>query len=446
MSRMMRRRFLQSLGLGAGAAVLMPVARTLIDEADGQASERKRALIFVNGVMNERLWTPEASLDQLFASDWLEPLADRRSEMRLLDNLHCRIKSGDSNDFETNHGLGYGYLSCVRPNGSPKDLAPPRGMTIDQYLAERLSVDAPRKSVLFGISHHGRRRGFDEEMNLFARGSAEPLPHAIRASVLFARLFGTVEDADADPGREQRLTDLLREDIGRLSSRLAGAERERLESYLAAFEEFDARRGRDAALSCETPEAPTEGNEEYQMARMMEMATIALQCGITNVVAVNCGATDNHNNHMPQYEGHEPFEVHGSDAGVNVERQHVNPIRQIWKKNAAWIATLMDRLESTPEGDGNALDGTLVTISSARGIRNDTHHAPITSYGRFPVAVLGRTGLNLDGSSHRFEAGEFGMVDFWRTCCAGLGLCGDDFAPGALDSRGLIDMLGASAC
>ncbi|MEM9187730.1 MAG: DUF1552 domain-containing protein [Myxococcota bacterium] len=452
MSRLMRRRFLQSLGLGLGASVLHPIARTLINEADGQTVNKRRALIFVNGVMNYTLWAPGAmrystDAQTLMSYDWpaaLGGLVSRRNEMVILDNLHNDINETAGNDFEINHGLGYGFLSCIRPDGSPKDLGPPNAITIDQYLADTISTDAPRKSVLFGISGHGYKRNFDEELNIFARGPDEALPHVIKASVLFERLFGGADasgtsDAEALALREQRLTDILHQDIERLRSRLAAPERERLESYQLAFEEFDMRRDLGASLSCEAPMRPMRGNQDEEMRDMMAMGTLALKCGLTNVVAVNCGATSNHNEHMPHYSFHDKFIVHGTDSGVNVERQHYNPIRAIWNYNCELVANAMDELEATPEGNGTALDGTLVAMTCARGIRtgNDTHHVPIANGGRYPVLVGGRPpGMNLDGRYISYDLRSKGMVDFWRTCCDSLGVCPDRFAPMARNSQG----------
>ena len=452
-----RRKFLASLGLGVGASMLSPVADLLINEALGQVPQQHRALIFTTGVLNHTLWAPGSNnytqdAQTLSAGEFawptaLEPLRSRRNQTLLLDNLHSDISTGTSQDSSINHGYGYGHLSCLRPNGSPEDLDPPAGITIDQFLANRFSASAPKKSILIGASGKGYERNLDEELNLFASGPNLPLPHFTQAATLFARLFpdGGQGSNGPDP-RELKLTEVLHQDINRLRSKLAAPERARLQSYEEAFEDFDQRRNNGNALSCDAPSAPGQrANPETELARLMDLATLALKCGMTNVVGVAVGTHSSHSDHMPHYGFHRRFEVHGTDASVDAQRDHIEPLRAIWDYHAGLVANAMDELEGTTLGDSNALDGTLVVMTSARGIRDGqaTHHAPTKTGGRFPALIAGKPpGMNLNGRYIAYDRASYGMVDFWRACAERYGISGSNFAQGAKNSRGTLPQLG----
>jgi len=449
---MRRRRFLTSLGLGAGATFLAPIARQLISEAEGQPLPRQRLLLFVTAILDTRSFALEGLDASVRRSDpartesdytWpsiLSPLEARRGRMLLLDQLHNDM--GD--EAETNHGLGYGALSCVRPHGRPGRLDPPRSITIDQYLADELSTGAPRKSVLCGLSGDGWSKDEREEMNIFAAGDREPLPHVTDARLLHERLFSAME---TDPGQEVRnrlVRDALLADLERLRSRLAGPERERLESYEEAFVDFDARREAAAAQQCETPSIPGPSGAQQEVEAMADLATLALQCGVTNVAAIAVGTSRAHDRHMPQYDGMRRIKVHAGFDGSDEIRDFKEPTEHVFRTHAGLVADALDRLEATPEGDGTALDGTLAVMTTSRGLTiNHTHHVS-RPFRRFPAIVAGNPrNLNLDGRYIRFEENSHSMADFWRTCCVALGVCPDGFAQGSRNDAGLIETLGA---
>ena len=94
-----RRRFIERLGLGAGAAMLGPMAGGLFDEAMGQTAARKRTVIFIggNGIHPQLLFTPPeiAAMDSklekpLTATSYgwpafLKKAEKHRSRMLLID-------------------------------------------------------------------------------------------------------------------------------------------------------------------------------------------------------------------------------------------------------------------------------------------------------------------------------------------------------------------------
>ena len=104
-----RRNFLAGLGLGAGATLLSPFAKHLIQRAQGQESASRR-LVFMNtmnglGQIDTERWVPssaELNADTLPVS--FGPLASWASKMLIIDYLYNPFNPGQ-------HDNGWATLS-----------------------------------------------------------------------------------------------------------------------------------------------------------------------------------------------------------------------------------------------------------------------------------------------------------------------------------------------
>ncbi len=446
---MNRRDLLRTLGLGAGAAFLSPwVDRTLSHALGQSVAPRRRVIICsVVGFEPSRFVPQEVTTGRTQGEDrplppavdpisnftWpsmFAPIADLRQHTLLIDGLTNPVTGSD-----VHHGSGFGALTCRQPQGEPSLLAPPRGVSIDQYLAQTLSANAPKSSLLFGTSYDSFAKGRVRETSAFSAGTGQSLSHATKASALYSEIVSVASsDGSGDAmeaGRRQALRDVLSSDFSRLRQRLAGPERERLDVYETAIAEFDRRYELRENVSCGTPPSGQDNTENSRMESMMEMATLALECGLTNVVGMAVGTANSHDEHFPRYEGIGTVPVHeyNSVYGDLTDKVH----------HFHW-GLLRNMIESLDQS-GHPDDETIIVYMTPRGMSNySAHHGQNT---RIPLMMFAKSpNIQLGGRFLRYPPHERSLAEFFRSLAQVVGVCPDGFATG--DSvvgpvRGLLD-------
>jgi hypothetical protein len=273
------------------------------------------------------------------------------------------------------------------------------------------------------MSHSAFSKNRDREASLFSAGTSQSLSHATKASVLYDEIIGLVSP-DSGPnleaGRHQALRDALNSDFARLRQRLAGPERERLDIYETAIVEFDRRLELRQNVSCDAPPSGRDSSQTTRMESMMDMATLALGCGLTNVVGVAVGTADSHNERLPRYDGIGIVPVHdygGTEYGEDMDKVH----------QFHW--TLLRRtLDSLAQSDGPD-DETFIVYTSPRGTSlNSSHHARLE---RWPAMLYAKSPrVSLGGRWLRYPPNERSFAEFCRSLCHITGVCEDGFAVG----------------
>lgn len=452
----LRRTFLERLGLGVGAAILSPIAQTLVKEARGQTSTRKIAVfvLHAHGMNYDFSFTPPefkrpddkahtwAVLDGPKNYTWpgmLKTLERHRSRMLLLDGLANQPRSGVSG-----HSAGYSALSCfAAPNGAANDGGGlPGGVTIDQFIGQKIGMSTRRRSVLFGASKHR-----DAQIaRIFAGARGKPEPHFQSPALLFNDLFGTiVTDASGvnrGAAKQRVLLDTMRADIKRLQGAFAGAERQKLDHYLGAIEDFERREKAAAGITCKVPfaapgtaGAPPTTTVEDRLESMNEMAILALACGLTNVVGISVGTGNSHNN-FPDFgrigKG-TPWEkvfAAGHDIGHQVPAVQGPVMDLIHNFNGGLIARMLEALAKIEVGDATLADNSVMLYTSDNA---EEHHA---THRRWPAVLIGTAGgkIRADGRFIRYPrkgtTGSRSMADLFCTIATAVGAPTNEFGKG----------------
>ncbi len=467
-----RRSFIERLGLGAGAVLLSPIASALVSEARGQVNDRKIAFFMLsgNGIHPDWLFTPKEFAARSQPDDVLtvqstlldapktftlppmfKAMEAYRSRMLLIDGLANKVTGAS-------HSTNYGALSAMGDEngdeGSPGgEFGPPAGITIDQFIANQIGTKTPRKSVLYGIStaetataagHYG----------IFAAGKDKPLPIYQNPSALFTDVFGKAMTPapnaptggnDKAAARQRLVFDTIRGDIKRLEGALAGTEKRKLELYLEAIEEFEKNQQaiKLVTANCTIPPVPmgTPATPVDALESMNLIGTLALTCGVTNVVGVSCGCGPSHDT-FPDlgklFSGtnHENIDGHADERG----RTEAFTIMYNWLGKL--MARTIQSLATIKVGDRTLWDNSVFVFTSENG---EDHHA---HYNRWPVALFGNAGgkLKADGRFLRFPArgssGYRSMADLYCTLATALGTPTNDFAKGGPEPvKGPIDLL-----
>lgn len=446
--RFSRRAFIQSLGLGAGAVMLNPIADTLISHAQGQASVRKRFIAWIpgSGLDYELLFTPNEFKQNINAAvmngptnftlpPMLNSLSTYRQRMLLVDGLYNHPQGADFV-----HTFAYTGLSCMpSASGDPEDLAAPGGATLDQAIAAKLGGTTAFPSVLLGATYINSASWRDPKISaVFAKGRNQPLPATEDPTVLFKDLFSgftqTSGGVDKALARKRVLFDSMRKDISRLQSSLAGTERVKLDRYLEAIEEYEKRISLISTTKCEKPANTYDFTSEFEQNFEMVLAlgALALTCGMTNVLGVSIGAGNSHST-FPNNDGelsvgvdNDPARWKKSGAKFSLHDFEQSPSRfasemtKVHNYLGGLLKGTLDKLALIQEGDSTVGDNTIVLMTSDTGER---HHA---DGRRWPAIVIGDAGsqrkLNTGGRFFRFGLGTRGLADLYRTLGLGCGV------------------------
>jgi hypothetical protein len=448
MSHMTRRKFLASLGLGAGAALLMPISDRLISTALGMETPIPKRLFLVNVYMitPSVFWPTDhpAYQDPIVTEDWvapyvpsgwagsLAPLAAYHDRMVVIDGLKNKIRTHQ-------HRAGTAALSCANPadSGNCERWGFPAGnLTIDRHIANGIGANSAHRTVLWGLTQDGIDSGRKTGLGMFSTGRSQNVAHFEHANEMLDQLF---PDPDMNTGGSSNvnsfrpLRDRLVGDLGRLKSRLASEEIMALESYEQAIIDFDRRQEALSMLSCTAPpSAPEEKDADLHLASMMSQSLLALQCGLTNVVAAQIGSSNNHNKHMPDYQ-----EVNVATYGHGTDDARMAAVAKLHEIHMREVARVLDSLSQATEQDGSSMmDHTAFVYCSGNGHAGDNsvHHAGKGGEDNWPMLIVAgeQTGLNTGGrfigaSRHQWKGERRMLPDAFASLSEGLGVPIDGF-------------------
>ncbi|MEM9187604.1 MAG: DUF1552 domain-containing protein [Myxococcota bacterium] len=447
---MRRRELLWGAGLGAGAALLSPMIRSLVSDAEGQSAPIKQVVFVLagNGILS-RIRPPELEDERGRAGDVIGgqrnaafhdvPFTSLAATMTNLERYRDRLTILD----DMSVGLGGGHYQgapsmCALPNAG----SGPGGETIDHFLGRHIGSDSPVPFLAVGAQ--GNEGRYARTVCATGRGRY----HTIRCDPrdVYGMLFGPSDEASRiEFERNRSIMNFLREDVGRTRNALGGTERVKLDQYLHVLEGIEHRDQRigetlASAANCDVP--ALEDNlslSEGRQASMFELVGAALACRLTRVatIAINTGRKFDHlyeglgytkGLHGIGHGGSDP--VHGGDAVIH-------------NYHAGLIAGLCDRLAEVPQGDGTMLDHTLVVWHNENG--RDHHSRP---HHHWSLMLIGGSGgfLRPGGRYVRFppqgSPGHRRVADLWTTLCHGAGVMVEHFQPDSvLALEGRIDAL-----
>lgn len=402
--RFTRRSFIRGAG---GLAVGLPFLSTGLpgseafgqDMAPGAHPKRVVFMFHPNGVIADG-WFPtlgssgketDFSLNAVHKS--LEPFKSKLVMMQNVDmqvggvgpgGMHQQGMGGlltnrplNSGTFRGNAGLLAGYAS---------------GISIDQYIANRVAGDTPYKSLELGIrgDHHA---GAEVMTRLSYLGSDQPLPPQNDPVEVFKALFS---DQMTQPGtldtlnvRRQSVLDSVKDQFSSLSTRVGYEDRIRLENHQFLMRDLERRIQAEGGGQCGVPDAPldldpdSKENMEAVTRNQLDLLAVALSCDITRVASFQFSNAWN--------------KLLFPWIGSNVEGHtlsHAGPSNQTyneqWIKRTEWYAEQLSyflaRLDSIPEGDGTLLDNTVIVWTSEVS-RGNTH-----SWRDMPIMLAGSAG------------------------------------------------------
>jgi hypothetical protein len=315
------------------------------------------------------------------------------------------VVSGCAINAENGHAISNSmWLNGVRPAHGTEIRS---GITVDQMIAAQIGQDTMFPSLEIATEDHSTELGTCggdyacAYMNTISwRTPTTPLPMELNPRVLFERMFGG-DGATAELRRSRlqdnlSLLDGVTQSVKSLSRGLDARDQARLSDYLENVREIERRISRAEKQSLESPLAAPEtpvgvpDTFEEHAKLMFDLWALAFEGNMTRVVSFMM-ARELSTRTYPQIgvsEGHHPVSHHQNNPEQIEKHAKINTY------HVSLFADFLEKLRSTPDGDGNILDHSMILYGS--GMSNGNVH----SHDVLPTLIAGGAAGKLKGGRH----------------------------------------------
>ena len=431
-------------GLGASLALpwldCMVPALTALAQS-GAAPARRLGVFYVPNGMSMGYWSPAAEGPMNELPPILRALQTHRDHVLMLGGLD--LAPADKVQRAGAHSPSSGtYLTCV-PFNAITDTNVVAGTTMDQLAARQFSIETQIASLELGLENAGMLGACDgvscSLTNTIAWSTpttALPIDNDPRS--VFERLFGLSGSTDpaarrARLERERSVLDMLTGQLDRLTTGLGPRDEAKLDEYLTSVRDVERRiqmaetqSGRELPVVDQPAGIPSDYGQHSRL--MMDLLVLAYQTDLTRVSTFMLGHEVS-SRAYPEIgvpDSHHPLSHHANEPAKLARLHQVNAY------HVEQFAHLVDKLASTPEGDGTMLDHSLFLYGT--GISESNAH----SYHDLPIALVGGKQAGVTGGRYvRYPAGT-PLANLHVTLLDKLGVRVDSFG----DSTGRLDALG----
>jgi len=426
-------------GLGASLSLpfldsMMP-AQTALSKTAANPKSRLMCIYVPHGAIMGK-WTPAAEGKGFEFSEILKPLEPFRDYLNVVSDLAHPMAGGENSDAGADHQRSAAvFLSGVHPE---KGVEAHVGRTFDQAYADRMGQDTPLPSLELSIEDVSLSCGAGlacAYMNTISwKTASTPLPMENNPQVVFERLFGDGRnDAERAARRTQAssILDSLQGEIASLKKQLPASDRTRLAEYLDDVREIERRIQKAATAApagLTVPDAPVGIPDSFSdhLKLMFDLQVLAYKAEITRVSTLML-ARETSTVVYPESGIRSGFHStsHHSDVAENMDK-----FAQINRYHISQLAYLLKKLQSTPDGDGNLLDHSLVLYGSGISDGNKHNHDPL------PVLLAGGASGQILGGRHLRYSKHTQMSNLLLSMLDKLGVPMDKFG----DSTGKLEI------
>ena len=410
---------------GLGATVALPLldamhpAFTLRGRAAPGPVARFQAFYVPNG-MAIPYWKPKGEGTGYELSPILGPLASFKDQMIVLSGLNASwnyIHAGASGSFLTG-----------TTRGGTNEIEIIADVSMDQLLARHFQDETQVPSLQLSLDPPNNAGACTGNLScvythtLSWRSPTLPLPTESNPRAVFETLFG--DSGTTDPkARAERLQqhksllDSVGDKLAALRRELGPGDQTKMEEYTEAIRDVERRIEKAEEQSdlelptLEQPQgAPSDFEDHYDL--MMDLQVLALQSDLTRVIAFMIGKEQSARPY-PQIgvpEAHHPLSHHNDDPTLVAHMSKINAY------HTSLFSRYLEKLRTTPDGDGNLLDN--ITILYGSGLSNSTRHSGID----LPLMLAGGGAGRLPGGRHIRYTDEPSMANLLVTLMDKMGV------------------------
>lgn len=378
-----RRSFLKGLGSVALSAPLLSGLLTRVANAAEGAFPARFFLMFTGNGQHPDHWIPMGGETDFVMSPVLAPLEPLRSKTLLVHGF----------DGGRTHSVGMSGTTTGRPSHNGDGVAT-GGPSIDQFFADTWAGAAPLHSLELGVMPANA----NSDQTCYS-ASGLPIPPIGTSLGGFKRVFDVTnaDPAVAEVRRAQKASvlDVFAQDLTALQGRLSVPSRVLLDEHLTLIRSQEQDLAKPfVPKTCDLHEGPTGTGMVQTWQDHNATIAAAFRCDATRVATLRAGGwggiESGGYNEIGIDAGHHNAAHGGSDDYYN----DLLGINLFHTQRLAELATLLD---AVPEGDGTALDNSVLIWVNELGLGDFNHHSRTDAH----VVMVG--GGNLGMAQERFR-------------------------------------------
>jgi hypothetical protein len=403
-----RRAFLR----GVGAAIALPLLDSMVpafaatrDTAEKPISRLGVVYVPHGAVMDK--WTPTATGKNFELSPILEPLAPFRDQLLVVSGLDNRPALHREGEPVAGHGPITGAFLTGAHAKPTEGANVESGVSMDQIAATHFAKYTQLASLELGLEENDIAGACDVGYScayinsISWRTPTTPLPVQNNPRAVFERLFGDSDTTETAARRarllkEASILDAVTAKVARLQAKLGASDRNKLDEYLESVRDIERRiqkaeeqSDRDLPLM-ERPSGAIPATFEAHCKVMMDLQVLAYQTDMTRVITFMI-SKELSNHTYPEIgvpEPHHPLSHH-QERPESLEK-----LVKLQTFHMQMFAYYLEKLRSTPDGDGSLLDHILIMYGSGMG--NSNLHDP----RNLPMLVAGGGSGRIDTGNH----------------------------------------------
>lgn len=411
---------------GLGVSLALPWFESLVPRTVRAASSaaanppQRMAFIFVPNGVHLSEWTPQLEGYGYDLPTILQPLAPVQDDVTVISGL-THDKGRANGDGAGDHARSASvFLTGAQPRKTDGSNIR-SGISVDQVAAQAAGHATRFASLELGCEA-GRNAGNCDSgyscaysSNISWAGDATPVGKETNPRFVFERLFGASSPQERDKSAARRavlqksILDFVSDDARRLQSKLGRNDHQKLDEYLNGVREVERRIERtndEPKLSVDVDYPIPKGTpDDYgeHIRLMCDMMVFAFQTDRTRIASfMFANAASNRSyRHINVADGHHDLSHHQGNS------EKLAKISQINRFHIAQLAYLLQKLKSTPDGNGSLLDNSMVCYGSAISDGNRHNNEDL------PILLAGRGGGSIDAGRHIRVAPETPMCNLF---------------------------------
>ena len=422
---------------GFGAVLSLPILDAMVPALTALAaspanSVHRLGFVYIPNGATMADWVPTAEGHGFEFSRILKPIEPFRDHVRVLTGLTNQVRGA--------HAVAAAsWLTGVAPNESLTKVK--SAMTVDQIAAEHFGAHTQWASLelgLEGADFTGACCGNYScayTNTVSWRTPTTPMPVETDPRNVFERMFGDGDSAGGEArlrrlAQDRSILDSVRRDAAGLEKTLGPADREKLDQYFDAIRDVERRITRAEEQNAVVPDMARpigvpDNYDEYAKL-MFDLQVLAYQSDLTRVTTYMLGKEISQRTY-PQIGVPDP---HHSISHHKDEQDKLEKLTKINVLHMQLFAHYLDKLRSTPDGDGTLLDHTLILYGG--GMSNSNVHA----HDNLPTLLVGGGAGPVKGGSHRTHPKDTPMTNLLLTLLEKVDVPMEKFS----DSTGKLDL------
>jgi hypothetical protein len=360
-----------------------------------------------NGIMNlKNEWSPKDAGPLVEMTRILEPLSSFRDRMVLISGLDSQQAAGLDFEVGGDHPRACtAWLTGTHARmTSGADLH--AGISVDQIAAREFGKETQVASLEIGLESPEvvgaceSAYGCAYYNTISWRNETSPLPMENRPRAIFERLFGEAGTTDPEVRlamrqEERSILDAITEDVKGMRAQLGGPDRNKIDQYLEAIRDVERRMqlaerqaGRELPQIDGPAGAPEVFSEYFKL--MTDLMALAWQTDMTRVITFMMGH-EMSSRAYPEVgfgDAHHPCTHHQGDPEKIEKTVKINTF------HTKMLSYYLDRLRSTPDGDGSLLDHSMILYGAALSDAN------LHLYTDLPLLLVAGGVAGIKGGQH----------------------------------------------